>query len=584
MPLLSRATGPKHLVEAYKSQSTSSRNEHHPSDPALKEPTSGVKTEHSPSRLPVSGAPSRLRKPNDLKGGDRRSSLLPQRSRALKDRQSTASTAGWPSKLQESRSRSDQDAPSGVLPDVLTDGESQQAVGTFEDTLVEIKHDSRAIEDSELGSNAQPSNEACLGDESRAPMVPNSAQRKIMGPPSTTSKSQRLHKPATFGGASKGTHSTRQMGPKRIITHPKSSKGGTRLDSSLRRNSSASNKSAETNDPIDRHTHDGLSSSGNVIESPSRANSKQPGLRVTSNKMKSQLNQAHVMSPDITNVGRGASTKPAFSALQQHFSPKKPTRLPASSWVPPSLLKQSSNIPMLAPIFRLQTELLQLHLMHMSSATVQRQWEDSAELNLRQHFEDVRATHWKSHIARQKAQGRINIEALKDWHKHNTGLGSSEKIQILGSSVQDIYGTVDVNGRLAQLVKTFTRWIDTVQRIWQARSDQRVGQIDLEIVEGLGEDWKADCVTISRKMYTYLKSSERLPIPVDGSSLATIMKVSLSLGASVIEELDIMQTIERQIVKDETAWVEESISLLVNDKLGVVQPHRKGVWQAHLLH
>ncbi|KAI9795722.1 MAG: hypothetical protein M1835_005285 [Candelina submexicana] len=584
MPFPSRATGSKRLVEAYKSQSTSSRNEHHPSDPALKEPTSAVKTEHSPSRLPVSSAPSRLHKPNDLKGGDRRASLLPQRSRLLKDRQSTASTSGWPSKTQKSLSRSDQDAASGVLPDVLTDGESQQAVGTFEDTLVAIEHDSRAIEESELGSNAQPSNEACLGDESRAPMIPKLAQQKPMGPPSTTSKSQRLQKPATFGGASKGTHSTKQMSPKRIITQSKSSKGGTRLDSSLRRNSSASNKSAESNYPTDGHTHNGLSSSGNVIGSSSRANSKLPGLRVTSNKVDSQINQAHIMSSDITSVGRGASTKPAFSALQQHFSPKKPTKLPASSWVPPSPLKQSGNIPMLAPIVRLQTELLQLHLMHMSSATMQRQWEDSAELNLKQHFEDVRAMYWKSHIARQKAQERINIEALKEWLSHNTGLGSSEKIQILGSSVQDIYGTVDVNGRLAQLVKTFTRWIDTVQRIWQARSDQRVGQIDLEIVEGLGEDWKADCITISRKMHTYLKSSERLPIPVDGSSLATIMKVSQSLGASVIEELDIMQTTERQIVKDETAWIEESISLLVNHKLGVVQSHRKGVWQAHYLH
>ncbi len=516
-------------------------------------------------------------------------SLLPQRSGTQKARQSIASTARQPSGPHDSFLSSDQNGSSGILFDVATEKESLQSSPAIEKTSAVIKGKSGASEESKVGSNAQPREEACPQERTRALATSKAAEKLPMAPPSTTTRSRILRKPATFADTSatttqtrmrRGTDFTNQVGTEKVVTQLDSSKLRARVDFRSRRNSSASNGSAETNYPKDRHGHNPLYDSRNVRDSSRTISAKVAGLRVASHNVEPQLDHADGVQSDIPSVRRDVPSRPVFSTLQQHYSPRKTAKTSASSLIPPSATKQSSDKAVAAPILRLQTELLQLHLMHGPSATVQRQWEASAELNLKQHFEDVRATHWRSHIAKQKAQERINIKALKEWIEHDSGFDSPERIQTLSSSVQDIYRTIDIDGRFTQLVKTFTQWTDTVQIIWQARREQRVGsRFDFEILEGLGDDWKAESAAISRKITTCVKNLERLPMSVDGSSLGTMMKVSQSLGACVIEELGIMQTTERQIVKDETAWVEEGISFLATDKLRM-QPHRKGIWQA----
>ncbi|KAI9724843.1 MAG: hypothetical protein M1812_000119 [Candelaria pacifica] len=564
-----------------KSKCIFSGHENQPSDHANTAPTSESKTECSPSRLPVFGPPSNLRKPNALAGGDRRESLLPQRRNLQKDRQSTKSTTtGGRSEVRESLPRSDRDASSGVLPDMATEMESQQAASAFAETITMMKDDATAIDELEVSSNAQLRNEASPRKTPRALAIPKPAERTPMGPPWNTSRSQSLRKPATFAGSSQGIDPTNQTGPKGAAVHLASSKMRTQSKLLPRRKSFARNESGETNSAEDIYTSTPLHESRNVSVSSRMPTTQAPRLRLASHKVEPQHDYTHVVPSTLANAGRGASIRPAFSTLQQHFSPKKTTRLQAESVIPASSMKQPCSTPISARLLCLQTELLQLHLMHMSSAKVQRQWEESAELSLKQRFEDVRAVHWRSHIAKQKAQERINIEALQEWIKHDCKSNSPERIQTLGASVQDLYGTVDIDSRFTQLVRSFNRWIDSAQTIWQVRSEQRIGsRIDLGIIEGLGDGWKADCATILRKVTTSMKDLEMLLVPNDGSSLATIMKVSRSLGACVIEELGVMQTTERQIVKDETAWVEKSISKIATAKLGVGHPHRNGVWQ-----
>ncbi|KAI9817856.1 MAG: hypothetical protein M1827_000975 [Pycnora praestabilis] len=278
-----------------------------------------------------------------------------------------------------------------------------------------------------------------------------------------------------------------------------------------------------------------------------------------------------------------AASRPAFSTLQRHFTPKKSLRAPSSSLIAPSPPKIISNAPMPAEFARLQIELLQLHLMHSTSAEVQAQWKQDAERKLKRRFEDTAAQYRDLTTAESRMQERLNLLALRDWNDRAAEYGLAQRMNLLGPVIQEIWTSTDHGGKLACVAKDFDRWTVTVTDIWRIRDSDTFEQAgDLKFIDSLGGTWKAEISTLSRRMTSCLRNLEELGEPLEGSSLAAMAAGFKEIAEDTLEELDVMRAIEQEVMGREREWIASKIVDIaqgVDDGSEGPESTHQGVWQ-----
>jgi hypothetical protein len=277
--------------------------------------------------------------------------------------------------------------------------------------------------------------------------------------------------------------------------------------------------------------------------------------------------------------------RPAFSTLQQHFTPKKALKAPTSFYLATVAGKQPSSESMSPETVRLQTELLQLHLLHESSADVLQSWQESAEDKLQKRFEDVAQKYRRVAALERETQIQLNFCGLKEFARDGrAGQGLEERIQSLGSVIPEIVNTTGAGGKYARLVKSFERWIERIEQIWETR--ERNGSVlnnggEPEFVEGLGNGWKDETASLSRKLEIWLQDLDGVGSSPAGSSLALVVARCKYLMEGMLQELDIMRGMERAVVERESRWVSEKVAELLDEidsGLDKESASKQGIW------
>ena len=148
-------------------------------------------------------------------------------------------------------------------------------------------------------------------------------------------------------------------------------------------------------------------------------------------------------------AGAGAAQhRPAFSTLQQHFSPAKNTapkpRVAAILAPPASPSKKPANIVLSAETSRLQTTLLQLHLLHRDAAAVTAEWHASARKTLvGERFSALAAEHAELAQMASERAATVNAAALQAWAENQSSSSSDltleEKIQTLDAVLAGVW-------------------------------------------------------------------------------------------------------------------------------------------------
>ncbi|RDA92785.1 hypothetical protein CP533_0794 [Ophiocordyceps camponoti-saundersi (nom. inval.)] len=262
--------------------------------------------------------------------------------------------------------------------------------------------------------------------------------------------------------------------------------------------------------------------------------------------------------------------RPAFSTLQQHYTPaKKAASKPLTSTflAPPSPSKLPANVAASAQVQRLQTELLQLHLLHRDAASVQDQWHDSAREKLGRRF-----------VALGKASRAVaEREAVVDRHHNLDALGRwrqagclEEWLQILGHVLDGLWTlTGSSGGRFRRMERDFDRWADGLRRIEAARRADD-GDSDYALVGFLDEEldasWKDDCAVLTNRLLAW---QDQLSLLTDiesltdddnddarpTSGLERMLMGARSLLRCMLAELRAMDDIEREARMREVEWV-----------------------------
>ncbi|KAG6365133.1 hypothetical protein INS49_006740 [Diaporthe citri] len=278
-------------------------------------------------------------------------------------------------------------------------------------------------------------------------------------------------------------------------------------------------------------------------------------------------NAARSVKP--TAPGDAPRLKPAFNTLQQHYSPARnlaPKPLTSSYLAPPSPSKLPANIAISSETAKLQTELLQLHLLHRDADAVTSSWHASARQRLGQRFAELARR--DDEVSREEAEVEEarNLAALMEW---GGGKGLDGKIQVLDTILSGVWSLGEPNGRYTRAVRKFEKWVDQTRRAVEARrlagglgalmEDDEVG-----FVSELDPAWKDEVSSMARKLDSWRRQLGQLESGVidddqggdqKSSSLARLLSGCRSQVHGMLAELDLMEQIERDALMQETAWI-----------------------------
>ncbi|KAE9379200.1 hypothetical protein N431DRAFT_434208 [Stipitochalara longipes BDJ] len=263
--------------------------------------------------------------------------------------------------------------------------------------------------------------------------------------------------------------------------------------------------------------------------------------------------------------------RPAFSTLQQHFSPAKslaPKPHPAAFLAPPSPSKLPSNIAISAETAKLQNELLQLHVLHKDAAQVDIEWRASAKRKLGARFQAVVDKNELLVQLEVEETGKINAAALKRWKDLGTpGWGLDEKIQVLDEVISGVWIMGDSGGKYGRVARKFEKWLIRCQDILGARAhDEELEDDEVVFFEELDAGWKDECLVLCRKLESWRDQIRNLGAVDSGSSLAVVVDGCRNLVSGMLMELSVMAQIERDAMSMEAEWIKSMNDDVLDDK------------------
>lgn len=303
-------------------------------------------------------------------------------------------------------------------------------------------------------------------------------------------------------------------------------------------------------------------------ESHGRSSSQQVRPTAASNLLSSKVFPQN--KPSIKHP------RPAFSPMQQRFSPKKNIQ------PDPSTLTSQSKVEIpSADTFQMQLELAQLHLLHRSVISVQVQWEKSAKESTEQRFRALYERHTELKEVAHQQQTLINQLALIQWAHGRSGAQISERVQLLSHNVSEIRNLLDSEGKYTRILEVFGAWLAQALRVRDRRESkaQNIGG-DFDFTEGIGDGWKAEAMVLERELTYSARDLESFGEVQSSSNMCRMLSMYRKLTVGLLEELDLIQCIENEIMTQDTSWIESTIHNFasnLSEDLGSVGSDRKAV-------
>ena len=325
-----------------------------------------------------------------------------------------------------------------------------------------------------------------------------------------------------------------------------------------------------------------------AIPTPTRATSGSSNVRTTGKAPFHGRSLSQQLEPKATPRLRSIRTpslrqsvmnnqKPAFSAMQQRFTPKSAKSRPTSPSTQPLGMEMIPS----ADIAHVQMGLAQLHLLHRSAATVQKQWEGSAKDLFQQRFSALHERHIDLKDIAHQQQILINQLGLVSWSQGKASTQIAEKLQLLSRNISDIGNLISAEGKYTRILEIFESWFTHALDIRGKREVKAANTgSDLDFNEGLGDGWKAEAMVLERELTYCLRDLKGFGTIHNASSLGQILSLYSKLVVSMLEELDVIQWIENEIMVQETCWVERTIHNLasnVSDDIGSIASTRPKV-------
>ena len=280
------------------------------------------------------------------------------------------------------------------------------------------------------------------------------------------------------------------------------------------------------------------------------------------------------VSQIATDARPARPSRPAFSTMQQHFTPKKAPKALTSSFLAQPSNRELDIEKASAETASLQAELTRLHLLHRDSAAVQRSWNESAQYHLQEQFEMV--SKQNDHVKELTSYHRMlnDYPALADWSQGVSNVEFAEKLRILSHSILEISNFMSHESRYNHVLRSFQTWFGRATRILESRETAN----GVEFIEDLGDAFKSDVANMERKLAVMSRELNKLERPQDGSTLDRVLRLLSIATSSLLEELEAISAVANTIMVFEGEWIREEITKIASSKLGVLHDNDCRIW------
>lgn len=210
-------------------------------------------------------------------------------------------------------------------------------------------------------------------------------------------------------------------------------------------------------------------------------------------------------------------------------------------------------------------ELLHLHAVHLPSHETQRQWKAHAYASYQKRFEELQKKSLDLDEKEMEALEQRNAAAILSWTDQENGISIEHQAQKASSIVDQVWRMSAPNGKYALAIQAFEHWLEAADRVQRQRTSRRNAGSRINVVEGLGDGWKAE---IRALQSIVLNAADEIislgEMSPGGSDLERCITAISEMLKNMLEELDLIVSIEEHMVADEKDWVEGSINQIAS--------------------
>ncbi|KAL8709591.1 MAG: hypothetical protein Q9220_005683 [cf. Caloplaca sp. 1 TL-2023] len=206
---------------------------------------------------------------------------------------------------------------------------------------------------------------------------------------------------------------------------------------------------------------------------------------------------------------------------------------------------------------QIQSQLLQLHVVHSASAEVHAQWRDSAKRQFQQRFEVLADRHKEIADIVHQSQELKNQAALLDWCHNAQGSDTSKKIQTLSKSINEVCEILNPCGKYEHVIGSFEAWFNQAHMIREARNPSSATAATRSAnIEEIGTQWQDDVSALQWKLSILTGELRTLGSASMSSNLGQLLCLLQDFVMDCLAELDCLRNIECEIIAQEHEWHE----------------------------
>lgn len=279
-------------------------------------------------------------------------------------------------------------------------------------------------------------------------------------------------------------------------------------------------------------------------------------------------------NPSVEFPGtRGASVnlrqqaKPTFTTLQQHFSPKKASKPPISSLGQPITTDDANGLPLSTEMVRLQTELLQLHVLYCQSLDHIPRFHNKAAERLHTKYNNISKEYRSMQDARCRIDEQLSMMALQKWSSEDASLGLAGNVQMLSSLVQELTVLMQDGGRFYEVERTFESWVILVEDEDQVEGNRSDASFFTNSTDRLGASWWTESSALARRLTALSPDVNMMADPdesSESSSCGRLVRACKKMHSTMLDALSVMMRIVREAEVREQQWIEEKLAAITS--------------------
>ena len=256
--------------------------------------------------------------------------------------------------------------------------------------------------------------------------------------------------------------------------------------------------------------------------------------------------------------------------IAKRLEPAKPKTVPqarrASKTVSTPERAQSPPLAYSKETLEPRLELLHAHVVHRSSNKVQDEWKSSAYRHYEKQFTALKKRSLELDEKEKDILEQKNAAAILSWANQAEGVTIEQQVHRVSAIVDEVWRLSAPDGKYTLAIQAFQHWYEAAGLVQSQRRSDRNARARMDVIEGLGDGWKAETSTLQRTILNAANDVVTLgEISSEGSDLQRCITLVSESLTHMLEELELVGQIEECIVREEREWVQGSINNIALD-------------------